>query len=257
MRLSMGLMVVAAFAGLATSAHAGHSTIVTVTATSLLGTSTTTYVGNDNALVFGTVDTSLFTNNDFGAQAQGWAWNRTTPQVLTSGANQIASVGRTATSFIDDPVVLLSFNVTAGAADTLFTITSIFVNTDPLTAYQMTAASAAMTASDGGFGDGVTLSHGGFNTGLFAFENNSSAAGFLLAPLSASGFQSVSANSTVLPGTIVSGIGTISSRFSFTLSANDTASGTSVYRIDVVPAPAAAPMLGIGGVLAARRRRCR
>ena len=46
----------------------------------------------------------------------------------------------------------------------------------------------------------------------------------------------------------------ISSRFSFTLSANDIASGTSIFTV-VIPSPGSAALLGLGGLVAIRRRR--
>jgi MYXO-CTERM domain-containing protein len=45
----------------------------------------------------------------------------------------------------------------------------------------------------------------------------------------------------------------MSARYRFSLTANDEASGTSSF--EIVPAPGAIALLGMGGLLAARRRR--
>lgn len=248
-RLSLAVLL-----GAAPAAVASHTYQVTITATSSLGTATTTFTGNDAFLRAGTVNTAPL-GSSLGEQALGWAWNQSSSTVMSSGGTALATVGRTATSFIDDPVVLLGFNVQAGAADTLFTISSIFVSTDPLTPYQVTAASAAITATDGGAGNGTSVVGALPGGNAFAFRNNGIDFGYLITGGTSSGFQSLVASGTYSSPAAITGISTISSVFSFTLSANDTASGTSLYRIDVIPAPAASAVLLGAGLLAGSRRR--
>jgi MYXO-CTERM domain-containing protein len=253
MRTMSRLSAAAALVLATGAAHAGYSYQVVVTAQSSLGTSSVTFTGNDAGLRFGTVDTTPL-GSTIGQEAQGWAWNQNSSTVLNSGNGAIASIGRTAASFIDDPVVLLSFNVQAGAADTLFTVTSLIVTTDPLQPYTLTAAAAAVTGTDGGAGNGVTLTGAFPGAKLFAYRNNGLNTGFLLNGGTSGGFVPYTENALFSDPAFITGIGTISSAFSFTLSAGDTASGTSVYRIDV-PAPASAALLGFAGLAAARRRR--
>lgn len=248
-RLSLAVLL-----GATPMAMASHTYQVTITATSSLGTASTTFTGNDAFLRTGTVNTAPLGSN-LGDQALGWAWNQSSSTVLSDGGTALATVGRTATSFIDDPVVLLGFNVQAGAADTLFTITSILVSTDPLAQYQVTAASAAITANDGGAGNGTSFTGALPGNTAFAFRNNGIDFGYLLGSGSSSGFQPLVATGSYSSPAAITGISTISSVFSFRLSANDTASGTSLYRIDLIPTPGASMLLGAGLLAGSRRRR--
>jgi len=162
-----------------------------------------------------------------------------------------------------DPGVSLGFVVSAGNADTEFTITSATITFTPL--YQVMAfASAGITVTDADT-DGATL------TGLFddghAYEAryNSPAvtwATLLGNPVVAGTDETVTVNDRrpatfreSIPGTLSS----IESQWHFNVSAHDDASGTS--RFDVsgteVPEPATLALMAAGGLGAffLRRRR--
>jgi hypothetical protein len=157
---------------------------------------------------------------------------------------------------------MLSFNVLAGSVDTTFTITSALVSFAAINPAEG-RASASLTVTDLN-GNGVTLTPGADQGGAYTSRYNGLAPGgtlfhdFFSTPLT----TPIPGDSTTVAGDFPGGgafvpiagsVVSISSRFSFTLSANDLASGTSVFR--VVPAPASLSLLGLGGLLGARRRR--
>lgn len=160
--------------------------------------------------------------------------------------------------------VNLNFAVSAGAADTTFSISSAiltFADIDPAFA----GATAGITLTDAG-GGGANLA-GGFGGDAYRATLNGDAlagtgtefdtlvAGF--------GTLSTQTNGESSPGTFPLltsvepiALTQISSAFSFTLTAGDSASGTSTFRVDdVVPTPGTVGLLGLAGLAAARRRR--
>jgi MYXO-CTERM domain-containing protein len=157
----------------------------------------------------------------------------------------------------DDPQVVLNFTAQANAADTKFIFTSALVSF------------AALTNPTGQASAGVTVTDNNFNGALLSGQESNGAAYWAnyngLVPGGtnyASFFSSVSA--TALEGThtdnanqgptpIAGSVSDMSAQFSFMLSAFDAASGTSNYQI--VPAPGALALLGLGGLAAMRRRR--
>lgn len=175
----------------------------------------------------------------------------------------IATLSGATVTIHEDPDVMLNFNVIAGAVDTLFTITAGPVNFGAIMAEGRASASLTVTDLNG---NGVTLTPNlAIQAGAYTSRYNGLPPGapvfhdFFNAPLttpipgdsiSASGDFPGGGAFTPIPGLTSS----ISSRFSFTLTANDLASGTSIFRVQV-PAPASLSLLGLGGLLAARRRR--
>ncbi len=168
--------------------------------------------------------------------------------------------GPTGVYFEADPVVALSFNVVAGAVPTIF-----FIGTGPLgfapIGSAVGKASAGMSATDLN-GDGVSAT--GLFPGAKSYEaqyNGPFFAGAVFAdlvdPLAAGGFGTDTDNEAFpLVGFAPIGppVFNMSAAFWFTLSAGDSASGTSVWV--VIPTPGAgALLLGAAGVLASRRRR--
>ncbi|MEM0982508.1 MAG: hypothetical protein AAGI17_01015 [Planctomycetota bacterium] len=204
----------------------------------------------------------------------------------TLGGGLGGSAGGSGSTFGTDPAVNVSFSVLAGASDTVFTISSSELTFTPLTNV-VGMATAAITLTDT-LGDGATITglvdSGNIGTGpngrdiagspsgvthqYGAFVDGSAADnvitpfGFLLdSPFSVVGFGSDTISEDD-PGAGFRPVGldpvsSISSQFSFTLSANDTASGTSRFVIagQIVPAPATFSALAGMGILASRRRR--
>jgi len=195
--------------------------------------------------------------------ADRYVWSLSEPVAITGGGRVLATVTALGVDVDVDPGVSLGFEVTAGNADTEFTITSATLTFTPL--YNIMAfASAGVTVTDANT-DGATL------TGLFgdghAYEAryNSSPvtwAKLLGNPVVAGTDDTLTVNDRrpatsreAIPGTLSS----IQSEWHFKVSAYDTASGTS--RFDVigteVPEPATLVLLALGGmgILIGRRRK--
>ena len=155
-----------------------------------------------------------------------------------------------------DPAVDLQFAVNAGIEETTFTITSAIVSF-PGIANPQAMASAAITLTDGNNFPG----NGGFvgvrdpNVGIYqATYNSGTLFQDLIGTLTLDGPGSTSASSSSDLLTIPGMVTDIQSRFSFTLSPYDRASGTS--RFEVVPEPTSLVglLLGLGGLLFVHRR---
>lgn len=190
-----------------------------------------------------------------------FVWEASAPINFVSESGQtIASFNGGSVRVINDPVVQLNFSVSAGTLDTLFTISSpllSFPTIDP--AQGRATAGVSVTDTDG---DGARMSLSG-QAGLYTSQYNGLVpTGTLFADLLegdvvAGPFDSATDSESFPGGGLFSPIGVpvndMSSRFQFMLSANDEASGTSSY--EIVPAPGALALLGLGGLVAARRRR--
>lgn len=239
-------MALAAVCGLAAPAAADISPIVLhIRATNSQGTDT--WMARIDAGQFGPDGTYQWV---LGAPVELRDDNGTLVGMLTQGS----------TTIIEDPVVSLSFSVTAGAVDTTFQITSALLSFPAMTGSEG-RASGQIGATDLG-GDGVTLT-GQFGGHMLTTRYNGLVPGgttfadLFAGPLaSAEAFGSVSileespaTGFTPIPGTVTD----ISMQYFFTLSAGDTASGTATFV--VLPAPGAAAVLGLAGVAGTRRRR--
>lgn len=195
---------------------------------------------------------------------QEWDWGSS--PILTSTGVQVATLDSASFGFIADPQVALNFAVLAGGLPTMFTVTSALLSF-PAINPAFAHASAAATVTDlngdgasftGAFagGDAYLAQYNGFVPGGTTFTT-------LVGPLSvpAGGGPSASGMDESLPGggTFVNIGGPVvdmSAQWSFTLSAGDLASGTSIYTIsDVIPAPGAGALLALGGLAALRRSR--
>lgn len=164
-------------------------------------------------------------------------------------------LGRINSAFIEvdaDPFVLANFNVTAGGLNTTFNITSGSLIVAP--ALYTGTASAQVTLQDND-GDGALLSfstnpagmYSAYYNGLTTFTN------LLPNPVVAAPFSGAIDNGNFGPAAIVPFVSDISAEFNFTLSANDTATGTSNFTI--VPTPGGLALIGLGTLVATRRRR--
>lgn len=189
-----------------------------------------------------------------------YSWSGSNIVIEDGAGDAVALVESISLSFQQDPVITLFFDVLAGGTDTFFSITSGLLSF-PAIQDPNAAASVGMTLTDSDVNGSASLV-GATSTGNgFAYVAqynglvpNGSTFAEAISGLSVNvpaGSTSDSFNSgfSIIPGAVSS----MSAEIAFQLSANDSASGTSVYAI--IPEPGTLMLLTIGvGVLATRRR---
>ncbi len=147
--------------------------------------------------------------------------------------------------------VNLGFNVAAGFLNTSFTIDATDVSFAPLDTVTG-AASASVSLTSTNIGTGATLSPDGLGVYNASYNAGTSFADLFQSNLTAASLTTETYDAD-FAGPIAGSVDTIDAAWAFTLSAFDLASGTSTFT--VVPAPASAALLGLGGLVAVRRRR--
>jgi hypothetical protein len=180
--------------------------------------------------------------------------------IVSDQGREVAVLTDVTLSYVQDPQINMFFAVQAAGASTTFTITSgllSFPGVNPASG----RATASVTVTDGD-NNGASLS--GVSGGAMYLANyngvvpgGTNFASLLSSPLTVgpSEGDSVTESTPMSPGfdPIAGTVSDMSSRFSFTLSANDVASGTSTWV--VVPSPGAAGMLLLAGAFGLGRRR--
>lgn len=152
--------------------------------------------------------------------------------------------------FVGDPQVSIGFSVMSGAAPTSFTIAS-GLNMFAAMANPTASGVASMTLTDNN-SNGATLTGDAAPGFSYAARFNGGST-YLnrVADLAAGTGQTVN-DTGFLTGFIPGMVTDQSARYAFTLSADDTASGTSVYTL--TPAPGGLVLIGLAGAALARRR---
>ena len=187
-----------------------------------------------------------------------WTWNNGSRITMTDNLGRpIASLENLQLNFVSSPVVSVNFTAVAGNVDTAFTFASGLLSfaatpfTNPLA-----TASAGISVTDRN-GNGASLV-GNYDGLAHRADSNGLVPGGNPFALFIPSFNVASPFGTevrsgsqvgVIPGVVTS----ISSEFSFVLSANDSVAGTSVFQI--VPTPGSLAMLGVAGLAIGRRRR--
>jgi len=181
--------------------------------------------------------------------------------ITNSLGEEVFRVGSASVDYNVDPVVNVNFNVQATASNGIYSINSA-LNTFASINSAIGSASAAVTVTDTNF-DGATLAvSGDRGQGYSAYFNGGSPgngsvfADLLSSNIIAAPLSSASVSEDYLGGgyhPVGGNVFDMSAQWTFTLTAGDTASGTSTY--EIVPAPASLAMLGLGGLAATRRRR--
>lgn len=191
---------------------------------------------------------------------QTFTWNLAQPvEIKTPGGVTLGVLTDAWVVVIEDPVVSVNFNITSTALNTSFTVTSPVLSF-PAMSGAVGAASAAVTVTDM-LGDGATLTP---NAGAAyraqyngALPGGTNFASLINAPVVAGPFSTATMVQEFPGGgafaPIAGSVSDISAQWNFTMSPDDLASGTGVFT--VIPAPASLALLGMGGLLAGRRRR--
>ena len=185
------------------------------------------------------------------------------PWILGSGPNA-AVVHGVSFSWLNDPQVTANFNVSSGPANTTFTINSSFLSFSTISGAIGVASAAVGVTDSATFGDAGSVNITGLQPGgsMFSARYNGSSQTF--ADLVVGGLttglpglsQAFTGTNASFPGYDLVPGGSASdmqSQFRFTLSRFDRAVGTSTF--EIIPAPGAASLLGLGALLAGRRRR--
>lgn len=187
-----------------------------------------------------------------------WTWRSGSAGIPIKNAQgqTLATLSNTTMRYISDPVVSLSFSLMAGGSGINASIASGLLSFS--TAFSEGKASASVTVTDSD-GDGATLTGMASGGEMYsAHYNGYLGAGTTFAShdgasLVAGAWDSNSTSESLGFLTIGNAFD-MSSQYAFNLSANDQASGTSVWVTQPIPAPGALALMGLAGFAARRRR---
>jgi hypothetical protein len=218
-------------------------------------------------------DTWTVDANDLIPSGDGYTWTLTSDVELRAPGGELIGTlesdnGTTGVTIVNDPVLGLNFNVTAGPLGGSFTISAPVLGFAPISPAEG-RASAGITVTDlngnglSRLGDfaGLTKSYEAVTNGIVG------GGGTLFADLvsnagSAIPFDTVAMSEAFPAGgppffsPIAGAVSSMHAEFQFDLGPSDNAAGTSVFVVQLVPEPVTATMLVLGGVgVLVRRRR--
>lgn len=202
----------------------------------------------------------------------GWVWFSTGQNIiLDSVTNEpIGSLDSASLFLLDERRVALSFNVTAGNAKTVFSLSSALLAFSPLI-NPIAQASAGITVTDGNANGGSLIPlgpNGTYYSAMYGdgvnpmstFANLIDTSMFLNGGggnVGINGSDSASENYPLNQQTYIQLAGVVTemrAQYDFSLSAFDQASGTSVFTL-IIPGPGSSVLIAIGGLTLLRRRR--
>lgn len=179
---------------------------------------------------------------------------------LAAGGANLGTITQLELGVVGDPVVTLRFSLDSDDSSTVWTISSTVVNFSALATPWAYASAAITVTSDS---DGAVLT-GQFaqNKVYEAVYNGTTVYADLVNSINAPADDSVTGSErspAVGWSTIAGSVSSIQSEFKFTLTAGDSASGTSRFEVVPVPEPSGLMALAVGlvsvGGLVARKRR--
>ncbi|VAX42015.1 hypothetical protein MNBD_PLANCTO03-2387, partial [hydrothermal vent metagenome] len=207
-----------------------------------------------NALGSGTFTVSP---DDGAWDGNSWFWMALGPIEIYTDTGDLIATFTQGSAFIDeDPLIGMGFAVLNGDLDATISISSSNITFDTIFGAQGRAsAGMTMTESNGDTATLIGLEAGGT---MFSADYNGTTpfADLLAGPFSAGAFSTTDATDEYPDGGAFAAMGDVSDisvDWSFELSANDQASGTSVFV--VIPTPASLALIAVGGLFIGRRRR--
>lgn len=218
--------------------------------------------GSANASIVGNAFVVTATNgagtDGFTVPASSLSWTGTSWTFQTPiGWSQALSNGVTLTSisstYVDDPQIFFNFGVSTGGVATTFSVSSATLSF-PSLLNPIGYASSGMTLTDNS-SDGANIvgNMAGSNSYNTIYNGASSYAleqpSFGFATANATNTQNANDLGNMIPGLVSS----MQASWNFTMSADDSVGVTSTWVL--IPAPGAMGLLGMGGLLLARRRR--
>ena len=204
---------------------------------------------------------------EYDPATQTWSWTLEDPYDFWHNSVFLGSLDTFTASVVDDPEVNLSFSVQSGPEDTAFYIASALLEVDPPIPGDLAEgyahASYTLTDFDGG---SATLTGIGDTGGAYLAQYNGWAGDPFGGPQGTTFAEGIFSMSAGLLETVTEDfdhpetgylpigetVNDMSSLVSFTLSAQDLASGTSSYVI--IPEPGSLGLLAIGALALLRRR---
>lgn len=195
-------------------------------------------------------------NMTYHSQLDTWVWELAAPlEVRSASGALLATLDGANVVYVADPIIGLNFAVTSGASATTFTISSALLSFPTINPAEG-QASAGMTVTDMD-GNGATATGslaGGKSYG--AYYNGFQTVSFRNLVSSISVGPNGTATGSESYGFVPLGsVSDMSSVWDFTLSAHDSAAGTSRYEVRPVPEPASLVALALGAASLLRRRR--
>jgi hypothetical protein len=187
---------------------------------------------------------------DFDPTTDTWSWMDSDIQL-----GDVATLNQATLVIVGDPQIAMGFALTAGGADTTVTITSAILSFGPFVNPDG-AASAGLTLTETG-GDPIANL-----VGLAGDVGSAYAAYYNVPPgtVFAEFVPGLTTDTTISDDGDTGGwvliadtVANMQAQYSFTLSAEDQASGTSNFLI--IPEPAGLALLAFGGISALARRR--
>lgn len=173
----------------------------------------------------------------------GWSTNLSNGVLLTA----------ISTEYVDDPQIFFNFGASTGGVATTFSVTSATL-TFPSLLNPTGYASSGITLTDNSF-DGASVIGNMAGTNSYNAVYNGATSFALQQP--SFGFPTANATNTQNAndlGIPVAGlVSSMQASWNFTVSADDSVGVTSTWVL--IPAPGSVGLLGMGGLLVARRRR--